>query len=350
MKTKRNSSFELLRLFCILGITVMHSFVGIDTSSSIFNTEMHVLFNALFNTGVSCFILISGYFGIKFDLKKLIRMEFMILFFTLFSTIILGDLGIKTLIKACIPVLSRRYWFITCYFALCILAPFLNEIPKHMERKNFKNFLLVLLLVFSIIPTFTTYDIMQDAGKGLVHFIMIYLLGRYIALYKNEKHDKNRLLAGFFLNILIVFILDSVLTVLQGELYSTFARDCSIFMISASVMLLMYFKELSFDNQFINRIAGNVLAVTVLDSFLLTMLKRYFDLSVYANSVLLSPILLGCALIIVFTAIILNEIRKFTIGRLDNVLADLIMNIWKKVQQVLLRFTQTVLAFFIKSK
>ena len=69
----RKSNFELLRLFCIFGIVVMHAMGNIDTSLSVWNTESHIFVNALFNTGVTCFILISGYFGIKFRLEKLIE-------------------------------------------------------------------------------------------------------------------------------------------------------------------------------------------------------------------------------------------------------------------------------------
>lgn len=71
----RKSNFELLRLFCIFGIVVMHAMGNIDTSLSVWNTESHIFVNALFNTGVTCFILISGYFGIKFRLEKLIEMD-----------------------------------------------------------------------------------------------------------------------------------------------------------------------------------------------------------------------------------------------------------------------------------
>ena len=59
----------------------MHTFGGIDTSVSFFNTEIHVLVNSVFNMGVTCFILLSGYFGIRFDFKKLIRLDLMIIFF-----------------------------------------------------------------------------------------------------------------------------------------------------------------------------------------------------------------------------------------------------------------------------
>ena len=120
---------------------MMHTFGGIDTSVSFFNTEIHVLVNSVFNMGVTCFILLSGYFGIRFDFKKLIRLDLMIIFFTIFGTIAVGNLGIKALIKSCIPVISRYYWFISCYFFLCFLTPFLNQIPEKLSKENFEKLL-----------------------------------------------------------------------------------------------------------------------------------------------------------------------------------------------------------------
>ena len=136
MKHERSSNFELLRLLCIFGILVMHTFAGIDTAASPGNMLANVFANSLFNTGVTCFILLSGYFGIRFDLKKLIGLDLMVIFFTLLGTVALGDFGVKDLIKSCIPVLSRRYWFITCYFVLCILAPFLNQMAERLISRT----------------------------------------------------------------------------------------------------------------------------------------------------------------------------------------------------------------------
>ena len=64
-------------------------------------------------------------------------------------------------------------------FALCFLAPLLNALAEKIKKENFERLLVTMLLLFSVIPTITTYDIMQDSGKGLVDFVMIYLIGRF---------------------------------------------------------------------------------------------------------------------------------------------------------------------------
>ena len=307
MSKDRSSNFELLRLLCIFGILMMHTFGGIDTSVSFFNTEIHVLVNSVFNMGVTCFILLSGYFGIRFDFKKLIRLDLMIIFFTIFGTIAVGNLGIKALIKSCIPVISRYYWFISCYFFLCFLTPFLNQIPEKLSKENFEKLLAVLLLLFSVIPTFGFFEIMQDGGKGLVHMVMIYLLGRYLALYHNRSHNTGRLFLGLFLSIGFIFLADSSLTFVRGKLYTTFCRDCSIFIIFGSVMVLLLFRELNFHSRFINRAAGNVLAVYVLDGTVQTFLLKWIDFKPYAGSWFLVFLAIGYALAIMIIACLLND-------------------------------------------
>lgn len=347
MKAIRNSSIEVLRLLCILGITVMHSFAGIDTSASILNTEVHVLYNSLFNVGVTCFVLISGYYGIRFNAKKLIRMDMMVIFFTLFGTILIGDIGIKSIIKSFIPIISRQYWFISCYFVLCILSPFLNMVSEHLELKKFKKLLLVLLLIFSIIPTFTTYDIMRDAGKGLVHFVMIYLIGRYIALYLKENYSRKRLFCGFILSIFIIFLVDSVRTLANGEIYTTLARDCSVFIIFAAVLLFMLFKEYNFENKIINRLTANVLAITVLDAYFQKILSSYIDLNAYNNNKALFLIILIYSVIIGVTAMLLNEIRKLIFGRVENFISEYIYKFLVYIKELALKLGRTMVHFFI---
>lgn len=350
MKTERNSSFELLRLLCIYGIIAMHTFGSIDSAMAPGSIVSQVLVNSIGNAGVTCFILISGYFGIRFDLKKLIRLDLMIIFFTLLGTIAVGNFSVKTLIKACIPVISRQYWFITCYFALCILAPFLNQIPERLSQAQFRNLLLVLLLLFSVIPTVTTYDIMQDAGKGLAHFVMIYLLGRYLALYHGTlAYRKGHLGLGILLSTVLIFALDGMLTFLHdGTVYNTFSRDCSLLIIASSVFIVLCFSQMHFTNRIVNRVAGDVLAVYVLDSFIRTLLGRVFDLSIYAAVWYLPLLVLAYAAVVVLIAILLNEVRRLTIGRIEPWLSSLLAALWDKVQALLLAIANRLFGFFLQ--
>ncbi|SFG94379.1 hypothetical protein SAMN02982927_03318 [Sporolactobacillus nakayamae] len=74
----RESSFELLRILCIFGIITMHIVSIIYSSVTGVNLIYGVFVNSLFNTCVSIFVLISGYFGVKLNIKKLIFLDIIV--------------------------------------------------------------------------------------------------------------------------------------------------------------------------------------------------------------------------------------------------------------------------------
>lgn len=82
-KTERHNGIELLRIISIIGIICMHTFGAIYTVAEGHALIFGVFINSLFNIGVTCFALISGYFGIRRDFKKIINLELMVLFYSI---------------------------------------------------------------------------------------------------------------------------------------------------------------------------------------------------------------------------------------------------------------------------
>ena len=198
-----------------------------------------------------------------------------------------------------------------------------------------------------MIPTFGFFEIMQDGGKGLVHMVMIYLLGRYLSLYHNRSHNVHRLLSGLLLSIGFIFLADSSLTFLRGKLYTTFCRDCSIFIIFGSVMVLLLFREIHFHSRFINRAAGNVLAIYVLDGTVQTFLLKWIDLKPYAGSWFLVFPAIGYVLAIMVIACLLNEVRKATIGRLEPWIVDVVNRVVMWGANVVRTVAEKLMAYFL---
>ena len=78
VKKGRNSSIELLRIVCLVMIFWMHA-----ADSGVANgigAWIDIAVAVVGNIGVSCFILISGYYGIHLDVKKMMHLECMLLF------------------------------------------------------------------------------------------------------------------------------------------------------------------------------------------------------------------------------------------------------------------------------
>lgn len=88
----RNSSFEILRLAAMLMIIVSHIYAGTQGGEqfSTANKVIYILTNSLFGAGlgVIIFMLLSGYFLIKFSEQKLFKFISMTWVCSVFSLII----------------------------------------------------------------------------------------------------------------------------------------------------------------------------------------------------------------------------------------------------------------------
>lgn len=52
-----------------------------------------------------------------------------------------------------VPVLTKNYWFITIYFALCPVSPYLNLLVEHLDKRNFQRLLVTCFGLFVVLPT-----------------------------------------------------------------------------------------------------------------------------------------------------------------------------------------------------
>jgi len=85
----RNSNAELLRIISMLMILVHHIvvhglFPGFETGDLQrgLATSFAMLVNGLLYVGASCFVLISGYYGIKFKWRGLLNLYLIVVFYS----------------------------------------------------------------------------------------------------------------------------------------------------------------------------------------------------------------------------------------------------------------------------
>ena len=326
---QRNSNFELLRIICIFGIISMHTFGNFANKSTGVNLMILTLINSVFNTCVSCFILISGYFGVKSNAKKLLSLDLRIIFFSVSTTLVLSiwsnNFTIRDLIPSIIPIISRKYWFISCYFVLVIFSGYLNKIPERLARKSFELLLFLMLLIFSVIPSFFIFDLMIDGGKGLVNMILIYLVGRYIKLYWTENYSISKILFSILFLLSTVFFLNYFSSIFTGHIINLFSRDSSILIISSAIAIFMLFRELNFKSRIINFIASSVLMIYVLEGFVRIVINYFIDISCYLDKWYFSLILFLYIILVIVVCFIIDVVRNYTIGRLELTISDFVI-------------------------
>lgn len=156
--------------------------------------------------GVAIFFMISGYFlvGKEFKPSRLVNAWIqvftygaLILCFTLiirgagrlqFLDDVLAGWGMATAIqKELMPITSCAYWFMTAYFGLMLIAPFLNTLFSHMK----KNAMLALTIGLALIESSFLLRWEAIQLSQLLKAITCYLIGGCIAQYPQTIRAKS---------------------------------------------------------------------------------------------------------------------------------------------------------------
>ncbi len=180
IKTKRNTNIELLRFVLMIAICIWHTMVhGFDYKNmSTMNTPQiqHLIMMVICVPAVDTFMFISGYYGIRFSYDKLLKLIIQALLIA--NIIILVRLpfgGSLSFYDQLLPISSGiTWWFLSAYAVIMILSPILNAGINSIESKTFRNILILLFFIFSIVK----YRL-DGGGYNLITLFLIYLLGRY---------------------------------------------------------------------------------------------------------------------------------------------------------------------------
>ena len=334
-KALRNSNHELLRIIAMYMIVFIHANMYLSNfctgiSFTIFNGAV----NGICNIGVSCFILISGYYGVKFSIKKLVKMECMMISYSLLELMILclvfpeqmqGAALLEQLIKSVCPFITRKYWFYSCYICLFLLSGFIQKLIDSLPQKEFERLLAILIILFSVLPTFFYFEIIPDNGKGLVQMIVVYMIGRYIRSYKDIALPHRKVGVLFFI-LWAVNGISHELPLSIGGIYHHLCKDNSITNLIMAVILFYFFKELTFSSRIINKAASNIFAVFALNNTLVSVVMELLKGTglIPAENAAGFLLLAGVVGLILLLCLIIGMIRERIFSRMDEKISLLI--------------------------
>lgn len=319
----RESNFELLRILCIIGILMMHTFSSVYNTVSGFNLVYGTFINSICNTGVSIFILISGYFGIKPNIKKIVSIEMTTIFYAFLSLAVqyfVGqEISVKDVFYSCFPVSSKMYWYITVYMLMMIFADYINMLSEKLDKKRFQRLILTMFMVFSILPSILQIHVMNDSGKGVLNMLLIYLIGRYIRKYDLGIRDGSKSIVLAVLLLGIEFVLNYGLSMLKGGVgvYAPFARDYSIFIVVLSVLIFLLMKKVKVSSSLINILAKNVIGVYLFEGAIRKIIGSRLDINTYAACWYLFVIIIMISLINFTICSLIEMLRRNTIAHIE---------------------------------
>lgn len=299
-KTTRQSNIELLRIVAMFLVLLVHAdFYSLGAPSAgdcVAHTPdalSRVYLQAISIACVDIFVGISGWFGIRPTVKGMGNFVFQCLFWAVGIYLVAMATGTAHLsvdgIKECLA-LTRTNWFIKAYLLLYLLSPVLNTFAEHATRTVFRNVLLAFFIFQSIygwmFPEATAHI---QHGYSTISFIGLYLLMRYIRIYRPDRalHYRHAdlwyvLLAPVCLTAAYVLPpLAGIGTTALGFYWLSYISPYTI-VLTAAVILL--FSRLQLQSKAINLVAASSFAV-FLSHYNVYIIPHYTDTirSLYAH-------------------------------------------------------------------
>ena len=329
---KRSSNFELLRIVAMLMILSLHSFPT-DNECYTYSLATGVDFfrEACCISAVNCYVLISGYFTIKWKKKSFCSLVYQVMFWLLLIYVLalivgLQPLNMKELLRR-INGIVNAYWFITTYLILYLIAPVLNAfIEKSTERE-----LGCFLVIFYTVQTYFSllFSEIFGIGCGVMSFAGLYMVGAFFK--KNGLPQKVRQLKiGLYSVVVIMTLIITAMLWLEF-----FVLGCDMLkvktsfwglaynnplIICQSIAIFLLFSSFTFQSKRINTIATSILAVYLFHMHP-DVKQWYYDYtrSLYGLSLSNHYIRLALLFLLVFVvAILIDRIRLFTFSFLYN--------------------------------
>ncbi len=296
-RNERNSSIELLRVICIMGIILLHFNNKNNGGAFSFVAEgsinQYYLFfiESVFAGAVNLFIMISGYCLCntqKRRLSKIIELLFQVSFFRVmlfFFGIIWGGKSFSwtTFLGSFLPL----NYFVALYSSLYIISPYINILLTKLNKKAFNKLLITSFMLFSLwtividyFRSFTGMDVswglstisMQGNldGYSIVNFCLSYLMGTYIRKY-NISISTLRVVLGL-ISVIVALTLLSIIEHYfgKGEIVTWNYNNPLLF--AASSLALLLFLNYNFKSRIINEISGATFTCFLIHTFVYSFL------------------------------------------------------------------------------
>ena len=284
------------------------------------------------------FALITGYYMIKADTKKSYQKVLPIVLETTFYSILvtvfmlitkLVRLSAKDLIKQVLSVFYGN-WYVVFYILILLFLPYINSFLLHLEKKDYRSFLLLCFVLFIVVQSFLG----EVYGLNNLDFMLIsYFFGAYVRLFKEDFKYKNTynllITLGCALLIIVSIIGTDLLSVWTGNV--KFVQNDTLMVrwdilpnFAFSFFAFVYAVNCSFSNKLIDTLASTTLGVYLIHDGLLKSViwemispnAGYVDMPYLHSIVKIVLVFLVCAMIDILRQ---NTVEKFVLKQLKKI-------------------------------
>ena len=267
---ERSSNIELLRILSMFLVLMIHYIpsrtlpthdtLAHDTLGTLFDLELR----SISFVCVNCFILISGYFGIRWKLKSFSNLLFQILFWAIVCPVNVSaatdSFNATDLFKTLYHNTFSR-WFIEAYIGLYILAPMINRFIEKSTHRELGIFILAFYLFSTLFGYLgKAYDF--NKGMSIISLVGLYLIGAYLRRKQDGIFDLSKYVyLGVYLVTGFIMVAIAALILKAGFSITPYSYLNPLIVLE-SIALFLFFKKLNIGSiKWINYIAVSSFAV-----------------------------------------------------------------------------------------
>ncbi len=296
---ERNVSMDILRILAMAFIVVIHlvgNNMGLNDIENSFNNELEASYyvsafvQCFVVVGVNLFFLISGYFGIKLKVKKVISLLAKVYILWIISHLIcLGINGVESYgdggdFAVALLLGISKYWFVAVYLLLTLVSPLLNLIADKLDEKGAGYFVFATLVLYTVAGFVADffYPYFGTGGGYLPAWAsVVYIYGRLISK-RRDRLPKSKLGYGlaYLTSCLVNFALVATLIALKQGKWAThmFSYNNVLVFVGAVALFMVFVRTAVTTNEKASKGIGFVAKYT---------LGVYL---VHSNNPLLSPV------------------------------------------------------------
>lgn len=209
--TPRKSNLELMRILLMYLIVAHHMVVNSGVSllwvgAALTPSEAFLTLWAMWGkSAINAFVMVTGWFMYRsrFTWRRYAKLLLQIYFWIFAGWVLLALVGaqgvtMRAIAKSIVsPFRDINDDFVASFLAMYLFIPFMNRLIDALDRSSFLRLLGVLLVVYSLIPTFL------DSNTAFTEFgwyCTLYLLAAFLRIHKpawsNDRHRVSLLFAG----------------------------------------------------------------------------------------------------------------------------------------------------------
>lgn len=247
-----------------------------------YRSQFLLIYGAWGKIGISCFMLITGYFLCKSNItaKKYAKLLFQVMFYRIAIHTIFWLTGYATFtlpefIKTLIPVTNIGVGFTSAMLVFYLFIPFLNILIRNMSEKQHLKILGLSTFTYVLLGTLPFFHVTMNYVSW---FMVLYLISSYIRLYpkvifSNKKFWGGMLFGSVLVSIASVVVCSWLSFRFNVQMVYYFVTDSNTFLaVITAVSAFMFFLNLDIKNsKFINTVAASTFGVFLIHTHSDTM-------------------------------------------------------------------------------